>query len=319
MKLLKFHWNIRLGLENIKKAHAMMLQDVVYNKKLQKNMEGEINKYIEDAYDQHQAYKMQDVFVTDHKTKPKKYHTNNSKEDRAFFELKQKIKEYNADAASIEDKPESQGYFEQDFKERLPGSVVLSDGCMYYKVDADELVPDEEEAEAEYELRKAASEEVSDPEDWALDDDDEDDDDDDGENTGINNPYEMNLEDPFYQKVFDDEETDYAKGMEVLAKMDAFKEGEEYEFVTDLKRGFSQALEKPLEDKLIDLLPDYVFWDIKEHLNKTELNNNIYNRANPLKPKQYLHFFDHRNTLEYFHRNHRKPNMNDHRSLFRKY
>lgn len=101
--------------------------------------------------------------------------------------------------------------------------------------------------------------------------------------------------------------------------MDAFKEGEEYDFVTDLRRGFKGALEKPLEDKLIEQLPDYVFWDVKPYI-KTKMEETYdHNRANPMKPQQYRTFFDYRNTLEYFHNQTERTNVADHKSLFRRY
>ena len=103
---------------------------------------------------------MRDVYTTDHVTKPEKYHTTSKSEDREFYAIKQAIYDYNKDAQSVKEVKESEGYFEDQYKDVLPGSVTLSNGTRYYRVDQDEM-----EAGADfktsYQSMVAESEEVN--------------------------------------------------------------------------------------------------------------------------------------------------------------
>ncbi len=43
-----------------------------------------------------------------------------------------------------------------------------------------------------------------------------------------------------------------------------FKNGQEYDYVTDLRDGFKNSLKKPLARRIFETIPDHVFWDIKK-------------------------------------------------------
>ena len=52
---------------------------------------------------------------------------------------------------------------------------------------------------------------------------------------------------------------------QILAReFNTFKEGEKYDFVTDLRRTFDSSMATSSYDKVFAKLPDHVFWDIKK-------------------------------------------------------
>jgi predicted metalloprotease with PDZ domain len=51
---------------------------------------------------------------------------------------------------------------------------------------------------------------------------------------------------------------------EVLDKeFSVFKGGKKYDFVSDLRDAYAPGLEKSANEKILETIPDYVFWDIK--------------------------------------------------------
>lgn len=57
-----------------------------------------------------------------------------------------------------------------------------------------------------------------------------------------------------------------------------FKEGDEYNFIKDIRDAFKNDLQKPLIQKIFDTIPEHVFWDIKIPRHKEEkLHKNPYN------------------------------------------
>lgn len=61
-----------------------------------------------------------------------------------------------------------------------------------------------------------------------------------------------------------------------------FKEGEEYDVLKDMQDAYQKSLSKSMHDRLFDLLPDHVFWDIKKIQEKP--TTMLENRFNPMKP-----------------------------------
>lgn len=55
----------------------------------------EIQNYISQALAKEKGRGLKDVYITDHKPRQKKYHTNNKAEDLAFYKYEQSLKDYN--------------------------------------------------------------------------------------------------------------------------------------------------------------------------------------------------------------------------------
>lgn len=49
----------------------------------------------------------------------------------------------------------------------------------------------------------------------------------------------------------------------LLNEFSVFKDGEKYSFVKDMKDAFQESLRKPAAERILDTIPEYVFWDIK--------------------------------------------------------
>jgi len=61
-------------------------------------MKAEIQKYIQGVYDSQIEDAMKDVYITDHKAKPRKLNTTNAKDDEQFFNYYQSLEQYNSEA-----------------------------------------------------------------------------------------------------------------------------------------------------------------------------------------------------------------------------
>ena len=88
---------------------------------------------------------------------------------------------------------------------------------------------------------------------------------------------------------------DMAEWDKILAReFDTFKEGEKYDYVTDLRRTFDPSISESTTQKIFRKLPAHVFWDIKspKGMPNRELNVNPWNPS-----RKYPHetFFDMRN------------------------
>jgi hypothetical protein len=105
---------------------------------------------------------------------------------------------------------------------------------------------------------------------------------------------------------------------EILDKeFSVFKDGEKYEFVKDLKDAFKNGLEKTTNDKILDTIPEYVFWDIKTPTVRDP--QRFMNPYNPFRQYHVSSFFDSREYEEFMDRRTRKTNQNDGVSTRRRY
>lgn len=50
-------------------------------------------------------------------------------------------------------------------------------------------------------------------------------------------------------------------------ELGVFYNSQKYNYVKDLKEAHKASLSQNLEDKILDTIPDHVFWDIKKPLN----------------------------------------------------
>lgn len=84
-----------------------------------------------------------------------------------------------------------------------------------------------------------------------------------------------------------------------------------------MRDAFKKDLEKPLAQKIFDTIPEHVFWDIKvPRKQDPKIHKNPYN---PARKYPFESFFDHRAYEEYMDRREKKQNLNDGRSLYRRY
>lgn len=96
-----------------------------------------------------------------------------------------------------------------------------------------------------------------------------------------------------------------------------FKEGENYSFVKDLKDAFKRDLQRPTAEKILDTIPDHVFWDIKTPQVKDQ--QKFMNPYNSFRQYHISSFFDSREYEEYMDRRTRKQNLRDGISTHRRY
>lgn len=105
---------------------------------------------------------------------------------------------------------------------------------------------------------------------------------------------------------------------EILDKeFSIFKNGSKYDFVQDLKSAYSGSLERTAADRILDTIPEHVFWDIK-----TPLVQDMKKHMNPYNPfREYptQSFFDAREYEEYMSRRTKKENILDGISTRRRY
>lgn len=63
-----------------------------------KEIDAEINNYINSCYNFEDDLKLNDVYVTDHELVPQKFNTTSESEDLEFFEYQQSLDAYNSES-----------------------------------------------------------------------------------------------------------------------------------------------------------------------------------------------------------------------------
>ncbi len=96
-----------------------------------------------------------------------------------------------------------------------------------------------------------------------------------------------------------------------------FKNGEKYDFVKDIKDAFSQSLEQPASEKILDTIPDHAFWDIKTP--QVADPQRFMNPYNSFRKYHVSSFFDSREYEEYMDRRSKKEFLRDSVSTYRRY
>lgn len=73
-------------------------------------------------------------------------------------------------------------------------------------------------------------------------------------------------------------------------ELSIFDEGEDYNYVKDMKDAFHESLRTSLEDRILKTIPDFAFWDIKKPIDaEAKIQMNKYN---PGRRVQNENFFD---------------------------
>jgi hypothetical protein len=85
----------------------------------------------------------------------------------------------------------------------------------------------------------------------------------------------------------------------ILAReFNTFKEGEQYDYVTDLRRSFDEGVSTSTASKIFKKIPKHVFWDIKKPQTGTH-QEFFMNPYNPARKYPFETFFDMRNHEEW--------------------
>ena len=105
---------------------------------------------------------------------------------------------------------------------------------------------------------------------------------------------------------------------EVLDKeFSVFKEGQKYDYVSDIKDAFKNDLARPAADRIFDTIPHHAFWDIKVPVREDP--QKFMNPYNSFRQYPTSSFFDAREYEEYMDRRTKKENLNDGVSTRRRY
>ena len=90
----------------------------------------------------------------------------------------------------------------------------------------------------------------------------------------------------------------------LISEIHIFQDGQEYNFVEDLRSGFDEGLREPMAKKIFDTLPDHVFYDIKKPLIAND--DSFWNKYNPARAHPNSSFFEMRSNADYHMRQTKK-------------
>ena len=96
-----------------------------------------------------------------------------------------------------------------------------------------------------------------------------------------------------------------------------FKEGEEYDYVTDLHRGYENSLSKSTALQIFETIPAHVFWDIKRPTKPDE--EYFLNKKNPFRQYPFSSFYDYTTWEDYNDMRDKKENIKDSVTFYRNY
>ena len=103
----------------------------------------------------------------------------------------------------------------------------------------------------------------------------------------------------------------------VRKELSIFSGKDEYNYAQDLKSAYHRSLATTTEQKILDKIPDYIFWDIKTPQMIKPVGR--MNRYNPYRGREFNNFFDMRASETYMDSQMTKDNINPSVSLFRQY
>ena len=99
---------------------------------------------------------------------------------------------------------------------------------------------------------------------------------------------------------------------EILSReLNTFKEGEKYDYVTDLRRTFNTEVSAPLSQKIFAKLPAHVFYDIKKPTVDAQQNEYHLNPYNTARKYPFQTFFDMRRHEEWIASREAQRNINN--------
>lgn len=238
----------------------------------------------------------------------KKLHTSSGDEDYDYYDYMKKLEQYNSDSDPklilSDEKPkrdilEGRLNFVRDI-------IRKGKGITNYKVNNDDLPCTKEELEEKFSyfeeklnqipLKPTVAEELGGPTEDEL--------------------IEMSSE-------FITEVKEYYESIgvpsDLTSTIEQYKENidEEFNFVDDLVSAYQKSLSTPLADQIFDTIPHHAFLDIK--LPVEGIKYEKQNRYNPTRPPNAITLFEHFDQEEWRNRQHKKQNLRDHMSFFRRY
>jgi len=89
-------WQSRSEFELLKAKHAIQLSGATakLDPKLRRQMKDELGAFIAKAHEKDAALQMEDVYITDHVAKTKKFNTLSEEEDQQFYDYLKSVEEY---------------------------------------------------------------------------------------------------------------------------------------------------------------------------------------------------------------------------------
>lgn len=182
------------------------------------------------------------------------------------------------------------GSLKQRIFEPLADAQVLENGTVFFELTDKDIAKDVDESLLRSQFEKIKSVEAVEGEDESE--------------------IRANMYDAIEKAGFDVEEWD-----KILAReFDTFKEGEKYDYVTDLRRTFDTEVATPLASKIFKRLPNHVFWDIKKPLSSgnEEMFLNPYNTA---RKYPFESFFDMRRHEDWLQSKEEQKNIHSNISM----
>lgn len=278
MATFQKQWGQRIGLELLKIQHS---EQDMYNPNTYARQKAEVQAYLQKVEQDNIEDEWSDVYVTDHKKPVEKLLTHNDEEAEAFYKYKQSLAAYKADAPKpVVPRPKrkyEKGSLQQRLFDPLADATKDADGCLNYTVEDKELLGMMQEDRLKRQF-EAFSNQM--PIDGALDEDDDD------LRIAIWEENELvDLPVDEWNDMLDKE-------------LSVFKKGKKYDFVEDLQDAYKQGLKTPLADKILETIPEHVFFDIKKPLH--EQQDVPMNKYNPARKVAGSNFFDMRKNYAYF-------------------
>ena len=158
---LYFQWNLKIGLENLKKEQAKEGRVDRYRWKEHNKI---LKEYVKKAYEEWELYKMRHLNITDNKPRNKKLHTTSTEEDNHFYNYKKKFDEYNSDLSAPFNERADDSDRADDLVAHIPGGKRGENGILTRYIKTEELMG-AEKRKALFEKLQEAQEETADPED----------------------------------------------------------------------------------------------------------------------------------------------------------
>ena len=235
---------IRLDFQRLKLKHA---QEIIPGDMAQRDrMKAEVGAFLANAKKQMLEDEMSKVYVTDHKPAVKKFSTLSEEEDQEYFNYVQSLEAYNKEDAGpknvsrFESGRYERGTLLQRIFEPLAGAKTLESGTVFLEISDKDVASQLDEGQLRATFEKMKDLTVLEGEDEAE--------------------VRAAVFDALQDSGFDQGEWD-----KILAReLNTFKEGEKYDYVTDLRRTFDEGLSTTTVDKIFKKMPAHVFWDIKK-------------------------------------------------------
>ena len=289
---------LRLDFEVLKMKHAKEFRRGDLAQRDRQTQE--VSQFLEQAQKKVMDREFGDVYVTDHKHVAPKYSTLTDEENAEYYHYMRKLQDYNAQPfkeprqTRFNSGRYEKGSMLQRILEPLAGAETMDNGTVFYELTEKEIAGQltEEKLRAKFEKLKTLE---------ALEGEDQEE-------------VQAMMFDQLEAQGINLEEWD-----KILAQeFNTFKEGESYDYVTDLRRTYDASLAESTASKIFRRIPDHVFWDIKKPQVNTgeKMNLNPYNTA---RKYPFETFFEMRQHEEWLKSKEEQRNLNNNISKHTRY